>query len=123
MRASLQIKRARRRRPRQQQRWAASARRSDTGTTGSSAAKASPWATLAASRTPVKAPGPRPKAIASSWRSVTASLAEQLLDHRQDVLAVAAARSSVARRELAVDQQRRRAALGRGIEREHPHSG
>jgi len=38
----------------------------DTGSTGSSAAKAIPCTTLAAMRTPVNEPGPRPKASASS---------------------------------------------------------
>ena len=45
------------------------ARRSETGITGRPAAKARPWVTLAARRSPVNAPGPRPKAIASSAAS------------------------------------------------------
>ena len=40
--------------------------RVETGTTGRPAAKAIPWATLAAIRTPVNEPGPQPNAQASS---------------------------------------------------------
>src|SRR4030066_2153155 len=43
----------------------ASAASEETGTTGISAPKASPWATPAPMRSPVNDPGPRPKAIAS----------------------------------------------------------
>lgn len=49
----------------------AKAARVETGNTGRSAAKASPWVTPVAMRTPVKLPGPRPKAMASSALNVS----------------------------------------------------
>ena len=49
------------------------ARKSEIPMTGRPAPKASPCATLAARRTPVKEPGPRPNAMASSIGSVIAA--------------------------------------------------
>ena len=43
-----------------------------------------------AMRTPVKAPGPRPKAMASTADRGDAGLVEQVADHRQQALGVQA---------------------------------
>ena len=50
-----------------------------------------------------------------------ARLGEQLVDHRQDALGVAATEEFLAAEQLAVEPQRRAAGLGRGVEREQLH--
>ena len=57
----------------------ATASKLSMGNTGSPAPKASPWATEHAVRSPVNAPGPRPKAIASRSLNPTPARASKAM--------------------------------------------
>ena len=57
----------------------ATASKVSTGRTGTSAPKASPWATAHAVRKPVKEPGPRPKTMASKPAKVMSACASRAI--------------------------------------------
>ena len=70
--------------------WAAIASKLQTGRTGRLAAIAKPWTAATPKRTPVKAPGPTPMAIASkSWSVIFASASSSSIQGSNSPLAPA----------------------------------